>query len=191
MPTGTTNFLQFNPPSNNQETDSQYAADAQRLGGLGTGDIVPSPLLNKTLYQESTFIAAFAGALALKGISTSDANLAQLEAALASILTTADIKPPLIQVSWGPTVTFDASLANGFDLTLLGNVTSSALINVTAGQEITFIIAQNGAGNNTFAWPSNVRSPGAPDTTANAVTIQKFTVRIDGTIRPSSVPVVS
>src|SRR5487761_1455215 len=111
---GSSNFLQHNPTAANQEDDSTYAGDSTRTGGIGVDQIMPSPWMNKIWYQSSTFIAAFAGALANKGYNLSDANLSTLEAVLANVLTTADTKPAQITVPFSPTPTFDCSTANGF-----------------------------------------------------------------------------
>ncbi len=69
-------------------------------------------------------------------------------------------------------VTFDASLGNTQKITLGESLATSNLnlINATAGQEIDFIICENGTGGWTFGWPSNVQSPPAINTTQNACT---------------------
>ena len=55
------------------------------------------------------------------------------------------------------TPVFDLSLGNVISLTLAGNVTSSTFSNGIAavGEEITFIISQDGTGGRTFAWPTS------------------------------------
>lgn len=88
---GTQNFLQFNPNGQNMESDAQYLADALRSGGFANPSIVSSVLLNKALYQLSTFIAAFAQSLATKNYSVTDASLANLAATLANVMTLADM----------------------------------------------------------------------------------------------------
>lgn len=90
---GSTNFLPVNPQSQNQETDSQYAADTQRLNGFSVDALLPSVLLNKILFQLSTGMAALMQALANKGYSPNDANLATLTAVLQAIMTQADMTP--------------------------------------------------------------------------------------------------
>jgi hypothetical protein len=177
---GTSNFLQHNPTAANQEDDATYAADSTRTGGIGVDQIMPSVWMNKIWYQASTFIAAFAGALANKGYNLSDANLSTLEAVLANVLTTADTKPPLVTVAFSPTPTFNAGVANGFDMVLTGNVTSSALVGQTVGQIITFCIKNTGSFS--FVFPSSFN--GAQAIAANTTTIQAFIVREDGTIWP-------
>ena len=96
---GTTNFIQFNPNALNQENDSAYAADSLRAGGAPANAIYPSPLANKSFFQWSTFIAAFAQMMAVKGYSPNDGSaspgsaLANLEAVFANVMTLADMTP--------------------------------------------------------------------------------------------------
>jgi hypothetical protein len=102
---GSTNFLQFNPPANNQETDATYVADATRLGGIVFNQIMSSLLGNKILYQSSIMTAALAGALVAKGFSPNDGSAApatalrNLEGVLGNILTTADTVVPGVVVA--------------------------------------------------------------------------------------------
>jgi hypothetical protein len=81
-----------------------------------------------------------------------------------------------VAVAFSATPTFNAGLAAmpTFTMTLTGNVTSSSVTNLSAGQIITFIITQDGTGGRTFAFPANTRgaSPIAPD--ANLVSVQSF-----------------
>ena len=123
------NFLQFNPPGNNQESDPTYLADGTRTAGFVIDQIVPSPLMNKAWYQWSIFVAAFAQMMANKGFVMSDANFANLVTALTNVVTTADLKGSLTTVSYATAVTFDAALANGFYIKLTGNVSTTALTN--------------------------------------------------------------
>ena len=182
---GTTNFLQHNPQQTNQETDPQYAADNIRNSGLGVDDIVPSIWLNKILYQVSTFVAAFGNMMANKGYSPLDTNIVTLEGVLANLLTNADIKLPLVSVAYAATAEFNAALSNGFDMVLAGNVTSSALINMSIGQVVTFIITQ-GAVPYTFSPPHNINGWQAITPVANKVTVQSFIMDEAGNIIPFS-----
>lgn len=88
---GTNNFIQFNPGGANMESDTAYSADAQRSGGLASPAIFTSALGNKLFYQTSTFIAAFAQALATKNYNLSDASLSTLAGVLANVMTLADM----------------------------------------------------------------------------------------------------
>lgn len=165
---GTSNFLQHNPTAANQEIDSVYVTDSTRQGGISVDQIMSSEWMNKVWYQSSTFIAAFAGALANKGYTLSDANLSTLEAVLANVLTNADTKPIQITVPFSPTPTFDCSQAQGFYFNLTANVTSSTLINVPpSGSIVTFFIVSTNPGNLTFAWPVNIVYPGNVQTESN------------------------
>ena len=83
---GSSNFQQFNPGSVNQESDSAYTSDALRSGGITTDAIFASALANKLFYQLSTFVAAFAAALAAQGLVVSDANLATLQTVLMNVV---------------------------------------------------------------------------------------------------------
>lgn len=180
-----TNFLQFNPNQANQETDSTYAADSTRTGGAGTGSVFASALANKGFYQWSTFIAAFCQMLVNKGISTSDANFTQLVAALANVLTTADQKPALLPLTFSPALTFDFSKANGYEVVLGGNVTSSVVENVAPGQIVTFVIVQDSVGGHTFAWPTSGIAGTTPiEPGANIRNVQAFIGSTDGLLYP-------
>lgn len=81
-----TNFLQWNAPQANQETDAEYLADTQRANGAPVGAVFPSPLANKLFYQMSTMCTAIADALVSFGESPSDANLATLTALMEKYL---------------------------------------------------------------------------------------------------------
>lgn len=171
----TTNFVQHNPTAANQEIDSVFDANSLTTGGIGVDAIMPSDWMNKRWYQDSTFVTAFAQMLAAKGYTTSDANVATLASVLANVLTNADQKPNAVNVGYSPTPTFDAAQANGFVFQLAGQVFSSALINVSIYQILTFEIQQ--LGSFPFAWPSNVHNALQPSPGTDAgVTIQQFMV---------------
>jgi hypothetical protein len=87
---GSSNILQWNPGLNNQNSDAEWLVDAQRLAGAATGELFPSKTGNKLFYQLTTMAAALAQALADKGYTVSDADLATLTAVMANIRT-ADI----------------------------------------------------------------------------------------------------
>jgi hypothetical protein len=185
-----TNFIQWNPGAANQETDAQYLADAQRIAGYGTDQIVPSPLLNKATYQASTFCAAFGQMLAAKGFTNSDASVSALAAVLANILTTADLLPDLISVAYSPTPSFNAAASNGFQMTLGGNISSSSCPGITAGQLLAFYFAQDSAGSRTVNWPAVFTGTVQPDPTPNSVSVILFRADLGGTARAVS-PLIS
>jgi hypothetical protein len=81
----------------------------------------------------------------------------------------------------------DLSLGNVITMTLTGNVTSSTWANAVAsvGQEITFIITQNGTGGYTFVWPTAIVPAGiapCPNLAPNSVSIFKGIVDGSGNV---------
>lgn len=72
------------------------------------------------------------------------------------------------------TVTFDASQANTWTVTLSANVTSSSIINPNiSGQTLTIVWLQDATGGRTYVWPTNCKFAGgvAPsDTTVSKQT---------------------
>ena len=84
------NFLQWNPSKVNQEDDTEYAVDGQRLGGADLEELFPSETANKLFYQVTTMVAGIGQMMSNKGYTMSDANFANLVTALSNILTKAD-----------------------------------------------------------------------------------------------------
>ena len=186
----TTNLLQWNPTAANQETDAQYLADSQRSGGATNPSLFDATLANKLFYQTTTYLYALFTAFANKGFTTSDSSAATLVAQCANFLTTADVKPGLVNVPYATAVTFDASKANGFEVALTGGTTVT-LINATVGQIITLAFQQDAVGGRTVALPGIVLSPGTVDPTANSTSVQTFQVLTDGYLHPIAPMVVS
>lgn len=180
----TTNFLQFDPFLNNADSDSAYLADSLRSGGITTGAILPSTLLNKAWYQWSTFVAAFCQMMVNKGYSPLDSNFANLVSVLTNVKTTADFLTSILTVTFNPTIAFNAAQTAQWWLTLTGNVTSSTLTGQVQGQNLIFIITQDATGGRTFSWPTNITGAGAISTQANVTSIQMFDVLPNGTIYP-------
>lgn len=83
-------------------------------------------------------------------------------------------------VAFSATPTFDASVGNTQKITLTGNVTGSTLANAAAGEQINFIICQDGTGGRTFVWPTNIKSGMTIGATASKCSAQSFA--FDGTI---------
>jgi hypothetical protein len=82
-------------------------------------------------------------------------------------------------VTFSATPIFDASLGNTQTITLTGNVTSSTLSNSTAGEQINFIICQDGTGGRSFVWPTTVSQGPPVNLNANACTY--YSAIFDGT----------
>jgi len=181
---GSSNIQVWNPNEINQETDAEYSADSLRAGGATVDAIFPSPTANKLFYQCSIMAAALGQALANKGFTISDADFGALVAALMNIITTADLKGLALYVPFSPTLVFDCSKYNSFQVTLSGNVTSLTIANATFGQIIAIAFTQNPTGGFTVAWPSNVLSPGAVGGTPNATYLQLFEVLADNLLHP-------
>jgi hypothetical protein len=171
---GTSNFVAWDAPQVNIESDTQYAADSSRINGLATGAIVPSPLLNKVLLQATIMPAAIGEALAAKGFSTSDSSQSALAAVLANLITTADQPATLQLVPYSPTVSLNAANVSGFYIELTGNCAIQAITGLTAGQLVVIFYAQDATGGRLVTFPSNMSSAIAPNTTANAVSMQVF-----------------
>jgi hypothetical protein len=90
------------------------------------------------------------------------------------------LSPAVNTVTFSATPTFDASLGNTQKITLTGNVTSSTLSNATTGQQIDFLICQDGTGSRTFVWPTNVLGGMTIGSTLSKCSAQSF--RYDGTL---------
>lgn len=133
---GSSNFYVFNPNCANQEADSTYVGDSTRAGGIAFNQTMTSLLGNKIFYQQSIAIAALMGMLANKGFSPNDGSaspstaLANLEAVLANILTTAD------------TAGLTSTATNGLGTTLpvsvtipAGRVMLNSVIHISCGIE--------------------------------------------------------
>jgi hypothetical protein len=112
--------------------------------------------------------------LAAKGYSTSDADVNVLAAVLANVITDADLEPNVMVVGYSPTPAFNAADANGFQMTLAGNITASSVAGVSPGQLIAFYFAQDATGGRTVSWPSGFVGALQPDPAANSVSVQMF-----------------
>lgn len=89
------------------------------------------------------------------------------------VITTPSFGGTVQSVTFSTTPSFDASVAQFFDLTLTGNVTSSTITNAVSGSVVQFKICQDGTGSRTFVWPGTVSAPpiisnGASDCTYSA-----------------------
>jgi hypothetical protein len=89
----------------------------------------------------------------------------------------------LVVVGFSATPVFNATNAQGFKMTLTGNVTSSTFANGTQGPAlIMFRFLQDATGGWTFAWPSNVRNGGVVNPGPNARSVQIFALDTDGSL---------
>ena len=186
----TTNFEQWNSAALNQETDAEYLADTQRIGGVTTGSLAPSYTMNKFYYQASTFIAAFGQMLATKGYTNSDSSVATLAAVLANVVTESDLASNIVALSFSPTPSFNAASSNGFQMTLSGNITASTISGVTPGQLLAFYFVQDSVGGRTVSWPSSFVGALQPDTAAASVSVMLFRADTGGIARAVS-PMIS
>jgi len=80
----------------------------------------------------------------------------------------------LAKLSFSAAPTFDANQASTFKITLEGRVASSTLSGAASGQLLNFIICQDGAGDHSFQWPSNVRGGMIIGTAASKCSAQTF-----------------
>lgn len=81
---------------------------------------------------------------------------------------------PLGTVSFSATPVFNAGLDNFFSITLTNNVTSSTLINLEVGQNVTFHVCQDGTGGRTFVPPTNAKGFFTIGATASKCSDQTF-----------------
>jgi hypothetical protein len=84
------------------------------------------------------------------------------------------VRSALNTVAFSTTPAFDASLGNAQKITLTGNVTSSTLINASAGEKIDFIVCQDSTGSRTFVWPTNLKGGMTIGSTASKCSAQTF-----------------
>lgn len=170
----------------NVDSQANFAGAGYQVNGFTSG-IALSLQLNKCWRQSSMISAAVANFIAnVLGINVlDDGNLA----ALITNLTNAIIQgagAKYIAVAFSSPMAFVAT-ANGivtFETTLTGNVASSTLVGIVAGQIINFIFHQDGVGGRTFAFPPAVQGAGTIDPGASATSTQSFVVEGDLTLRP-------
>lgn len=186
----TSNFQQWNPAAVNQESDAAYTADSLRTGGAPVDGLLPSPTFNKFAYQASTFIAAFGMMMVAKGYTVDDASLPVLAAVLGNLVTDNETLPAIVSVAYSPTPAFNAAAANGFQMTLNGNITASTITGVSPGQLVAFYFAQDSVGGRTVVFPSGVDGGLQPDPTPSTTSLQIFRASLSGNLIAAT-PVVS
>jgi hypothetical protein len=86
-------------------------------------------------------------------------------------------------VAFSPTPVFNGANAQGFNLTLTGDVTSSSFTNGTqAPALVAFRIQQDGAGGHAFVWPPNTHGAGVVNANPNVKSQQLFMRNTDGSL---------
>jgi len=73
-----------------------------------------------------------------------------------------------------------------FEMTLIGNVVSATLSNLSPGQIIIFAITQDRVGGHTFVWPTVVNNATLINPVASSRTVQPFYVGANGNLYPLS-----
>jgi hypothetical protein len=177
-----TNFLQWNSGEANQETDAEYLADAQRVGGAPIGSVFPSATANKLFFQISTMVLVIANFITGQGYNAEDSNLSTLLSNFIGALASLFSAPGINSVPFSATPTFNAANGTKFEITLTGNVTSSNITGLVPSMELTFIIHQDSTGGRSFVWPSNVPGASFGSVGPNQVYTQKFVVGAAGNV---------
>jgi len=137
-------------------------------GTLLTGSVTGSPITTSGTLAFTVGIANQSAHFFLAGPTSGGSGPTTSRAIVPSDL------PGGTTVSSSASMTFDASTNSSFRIAMSSSVTSSSVTNPTARQRITFIIAENGTGGWTFAYPSNFRGASVIQTDANGVNIQSF-----------------
>lgn len=170
----TTNVQQWNPTAVNQETDTEYTADSQRVGGATDPSLFDATLANKLFYQLTTYMDALFTAFANKGFTTSDSNLSTLTAQCANFLTTTDLLPAVQVVPYAATLTLNAATANGFYIKAMSGALAFTFTGLSSGQVVAMYYQQDGSGGRAVTYPSNMVGAAQPDPAPNAVSLQLF-----------------
>jgi hypothetical protein len=187
----TSNFLQFNPGAANQESDATYLADAQRLGGFASQQLLPAVLLNKIIFQCAQFIYAFTQMKLAKGYSMMDTNAGTLQGQLANVRTNADERALLTVQAFNANPVFDFTNTDAIQITMNGNITPT-FAGLGAGRRARLILIQDGIGGRTVAYPGTMGTIfSQPDGTAGSTNIQEIQVTSDSVLHPAGPMTVS
>lgn len=168
------------------ETQTTYAGSGHQVNGFGVGVALPEQL-NKVWRQASVAAAALSAAVVqtLNVDCLDDGDVPGLTNKILSMIR-AVISGGLfrfqLQAS-SPAMVFNAGLYDCFAVNMVGNVTSGTLSGQKPGQTIEFQITQQSAGGYSFTPPAGVPMD-AVDTTVNLTSIQRFSVRSDGSLQP-------
>ena len=167
------------PLSGNSVSGNLAVSGNVAATGTVTGSNIPSSILQQ-IFNAGVGLTQRTAFNCLAGMVCSDnAGTSRTDVRLGSLTT----------VAFSATPTFDASTAASFKLTLTGNVTSSTLSNVVAGEPVSFEICQDATGGRIFVPPANVLNMGTIVSTANACSTQEFW--FDGSNAVSSGPMQS
>ena len=140
------NFLEFNTNKTNMQTDSEYAAETQRVNGVVSG-IAKSKMHNKLFRQVSVMCAAIGEFIKNAGYEASDVSVSAL---LSAITNSFASKASIDNIN-----TFEIAGGSATAITLTG-------IALQDGYSKTFVIAAN---NNGAATSINGKSLYRPGTT--------------------------
>ncbi len=99
---------------------------------------------------------------------------------ITNAITKALLRVTINPVTFSATPTFNFNLGYIQKIVLTGNVTSSTVSNIVAGELYTFHIIQDSGGAHTFVWDPNVKGAMTVDGTGNIDNIQQF-MSTDGT----------
>jgi len=142
------NFLQWNPGKVNQDNDSEYLLETQRVGGAVSG-LFPSKLANKLFYQCSIMAAAMGEMMKNKGFEMSDAVFADLITSLSHILTDAQFGSTAGTVCQGNDPRLDRELPTATKVWFWQNTAPTGwTIDVTAAADAVLAVK---AGSGTYA----------------------------------------
>jgi hypothetical protein len=167
----TTNFLPWDQAMTNTKTDAAYSSDPQRANGGAVGAAFPSSTFNKFGLQASGMAYALAQFLVSKGYNINDNNLPAIVSALQALFANVPGRQAMQAMTYSPSLVCDASLYNGFQIPLPGNVTALTVTNRSAGQQLTFQFIQQSGGGHTVTWPSYFFGAAQPDPTDGAVSV--------------------
>jgi hypothetical protein len=167
----------------NVDTQAAFAGSGYQTAGFQNGTAFPNQA-NKCWRQASMMAAALATFISnnLNINILDDGNLPVLITNLTSALRNANAS--ILAMTFNPAAVFDASQASKFEMTLTGNI-NPTLVNTIPGQELRFVIHQDGVGGRVFTPPSNLpMDPISP--TAGSTSTQSFVVQSNGTLMVTS-----
>lgn len=130
----------------------KYGAMIADNGGAWFITGAPDPRWNDdSLHNLQKVLGANMEAVDVSGLMISS------DSGFASAPSSAGPSPARNNVPWSATPAFDLSAGSTQSITLTGDVTSSSLVNLTDGIQVSFLICQDASGGRQFTWPPNVR----------------------------------